>query len=111
MGRPAKPLSERFLQKYRVDLAAGCWLWTDHVDEDGYGIIWVGGKKRIKRAHRVLLNCAEKQFRKILWCAIPVILGTALIPGTSTSEQISRTSPTWFDEAGRQQPSTHNRGN
>ena len=56
MGRPAKPLSERFLQKYRVDLATGCWLWTDHVDEDGYGIIWVGGKKRTKRAHRVSLE-------------------------------------------------------
>lgn len=53
MGYPATPLGERFEKKYEPEPNSGCWLWTDHTDGDGYGIIWVGGGKRTKRAHRV----------------------------------------------------------
>jgi hypothetical protein len=44
-------MHERFLAKTRRDLRTGCWLWTAAHDRDGYGSIYVDGKK--EQAHRV----------------------------------------------------------
>ena len=47
---PEKTLEQRFDEKYRVD-DSGCWLWTEWLDSDGYGIISI--KHKNHRAHRV----------------------------------------------------------
>lgn len=54
-GRPRgvapRPLLERFSEKYLIDIATGCWIWTASKDPRGYGRIGVG--KRVGKAHRV----------------------------------------------------------
>lgn len=47
-----KSLKERF-EKYVV-CGNGCWLWSGHVDKDGYGRIRQGSKSEpLLRSHRV----------------------------------------------------------
>jgi hypothetical protein len=41
----------------RVERGEGCWLWTGKVNEDGYGIFRLAGKKRW--AHRVAYELAN----------------------------------------------------
>lgn len=40
----------RFLSKVAINSESGCWLWTDYLDDDGYGQFKVSGKTL--RAHR-----------------------------------------------------------
>lgn len=48
----ARPLQDR----YSPEPNTGCWLWTDHVNEDGYGSMskWSLERKRTVRAHRAM---------------------------------------------------------
>lgn len=47
----ARPLDERFHEKYQKVPFSGCWLWTGALDTDGYGMIAVG--RGPKAAHRI----------------------------------------------------------
>lgn len=47
----ARPLAERFNEKWTPEPMSGCWLWMASVTVDGYGAIASGGK--VIRAHRV----------------------------------------------------------
>lgn len=47
----SRPLKERFAEKYVVDEATGCWLWTASTDTNGYGHISVG--RKLRQAHRL----------------------------------------------------------
>lgn len=46
-----KSLEQRFWEK--VNKTKSCWNWTSAVGSRGYGIFWVGGKRRNKFAHRM----------------------------------------------------------
>lgn len=46
-----RPVLERLLEKVSVPKSGGCWLWTGHVNNRGYGRIGVGFD--VKYAHRV----------------------------------------------------------
>ena len=52
VNRPTKhiPLRERILEKVAKDERTGCWNWTGHGRQDGYGLVWHNQKAR--RAHR-----------------------------------------------------------
>ncbi len=53
-GRPRTPLIERVLAKVRVD-ASGCWLWLGSTNDQGYGVITLGGRHwRKVRVHRAV---------------------------------------------------------
>lgn len=45
-----RTFAERFADKWHAD-DAGCWLWKEYCDKDGYGRVRVGGRKL--PAHRV----------------------------------------------------------
>ena len=47
----AKTLEQRFWEK--VDKSGYCWEWKSAIGSRGYGVFWVGGKRRNKFAHRV----------------------------------------------------------
>ena len=47
-GRPRVPADVRFWQK--INRTPTCWLWTDHLNADGYGRLLVGDRKIM--AHR-----------------------------------------------------------
>lgn len=47
-----RDISERFAEKWTLDTASGCWLWTGAVDDCGYGLTY-SAKIRSRRAHRV----------------------------------------------------------
>lgn len=50
--RPFTPIEVRFWQK--VEKTETCWLWTDHVKGNGYGVIGAGGKRgKSIHAHRL----------------------------------------------------------
>ena len=51
IGRPPRPLIERFLAKVKV--TASCWEWTGAIDKDGYGRISVSSDIKSAAAHRV----------------------------------------------------------
>ena len=46
-----KTLRERFEEKYEPEPNTGCWLWTNNVSSNGYGLIKLNGRQA--RAHRV----------------------------------------------------------
>lgn len=37
----------------------GCYQWTDALCATGYGVIWVGGRKRTELAHRISYRIAK----------------------------------------------------
>lgn len=49
-------LAEKFANKYEAVPWSGCWIWTGHIDKDGYGqiaeYIKNTGKRTGLRAHR-----------------------------------------------------------
>ena len=47
----ARPLEERFHEKYERIPFGACWIWTAALDTDGYGMIAVGNTP--KPAHRI----------------------------------------------------------
>lgn len=53
IGRPAKPMIERFLCKVRKGTACDCHIWAGAKDKDGYGFIKRKDGKQI-RAHRFI---------------------------------------------------------
>ena len=42
---------DRFHRNYRVDPVTGCLVWTDWVNDKGYGMLDMPGNKKV-RAHR-----------------------------------------------------------
>ena len=52
VGRPPKPLIDRFTSKFIPVPESGCWLWAGASDLDGYGFIKRKDGKQL-RAHRV----------------------------------------------------------
>ncbi len=50
-------LESRFNGKIRK--TDTCWIWTGATAEGRYGVIWVGGSKRNKYAHRVAWELAN----------------------------------------------------
>lgn len=52
-AKPGTPMDERLMLHVRKD-ENGCWLWTAHTNNKGYGKVMVGGKSgKLKYAHRV----------------------------------------------------------
>ena len=52
-----KTLYERFQDKYIVDPETNCWLWQGQKHSQGYGQLWIEGRrKKILKAHRVAAN-------------------------------------------------------
>jgi hypothetical protein len=54
-GPKPRPILERFLEKFKVNLKTGCWEWTSTCAGAGYGILFshhVKGKVRFVYAHR-----------------------------------------------------------
>lgn len=49
---PRKPLEVRFLEK--IEKTYHCWNWVSAKIETGYGTFWVGGKRRMMYAHRLM---------------------------------------------------------
>ena len=49
----SRPIEERFWG--RVNKGAGCWLWTGHRNDDGYGMIGSGGRIgfKMRSTHRL----------------------------------------------------------
>lgn len=48
-----RPALERFLEKVRIPVAGGCWLWIGAQNGRGYGVFGIGGGSRsIAKAHR-----------------------------------------------------------
>ncbi len=48
-------IEQRFVEKFKINEATGCWEWTGHIASDGYGIFWPDGTRSEKmrvRAHR-----------------------------------------------------------
>jgi len=53
MAIPARPLADRFREKYRVNPQTGCWDWTASTKRNGYGQIGVPHPKpTMIEAHR-----------------------------------------------------------
>lgn len=51
MARPRRDVAERFSECWMPEPFSGCWLWTGHAKETGYGVIcW---NLRPIRAHRL----------------------------------------------------------
>ena len=48
---------DRFWSK--VDKSEGCWLWTAHRNQKGYGIFWFSKPKRGVSAHRFAYELAS----------------------------------------------------
>jgi hypothetical protein len=46
-------LRERFDEKWQLDKATGCWLWTGATAGKGYGEIKIPGERRQAYAHRL----------------------------------------------------------
>jgi hypothetical protein len=63
MNSYKRPLEERMLNKFRVDGATRCWLWTAAQDKKGYGVIQEGGFYAPKNllAHRAswMIHCGD----------------------------------------------------
>jgi HNH endonuclease len=53
MSRPARPLLERFEEKYIPEPNSGCWIWVGALDRDGYGRFYVDGTATSVSAHRI----------------------------------------------------------
>ncbi len=57
MARPVIPLEKKFLDRLErvVVCPSSCWIWTDVLDKDGYGIVQhtVNYVKQHIRAHRM----------------------------------------------------------
>jgi hypothetical protein len=72
-----KTLSERLLEKTRLDGVTGCLVWTGYVNPDGYGMISVGGAAgRPHSSHRVAWELAHGKI-PIGICASVVVATTA----------------------------------
>lgn len=46
-----KTLTERFEEKYICDIKTGCWKWIAYIGTQGYGEMFVDGRK--EKAHRI----------------------------------------------------------
>jgi hypothetical protein len=53
-GPQPRPLIDRINEK--LDKTGDCWVWTACVNNDGYGEIAVGNRKK-KKAHRAMWEC------------------------------------------------------
>lgn len=51
-NRRKPPPEIRFHNLYIPEPNTGCWLWTNALDKDGYGFIFIDRKTSSKRAHR-----------------------------------------------------------
>lgn len=53
MGRKKINVIEKFWSKVEKTTDDQCWQWLGSLDKDGYGQIWDGFAKKMKRAHKV----------------------------------------------------------
>jgi len=53
MGRPKINVIEKFWAKVAQGSTDECWPWLGAPDKDGYGQIWDGNARKMKRAHKV----------------------------------------------------------
>jgi hypothetical protein len=53
MARPKINVIDKFWAKVDVRSDDDCWPWLGSPDKDGYGQIWDGHAKKMKRAHKV----------------------------------------------------------
>lgn len=59
--------ARRFWSKVRVD-ESGCWLWTGHVNKDGYGLIAGSWFKGTRLVHRLAWLLIRKQLSSAYLC-------------------------------------------
>ena len=52
-GMKKQTMLEKVLTKHRKDAVTGCWLWTDALNTNGYGVVWDPAKQKQSKAHRV----------------------------------------------------------
>jgi hypothetical protein len=51
MSKTARPVRERFYEKFFIDISTGCWIWTGPLRKDLYGYLKIDGRSVL--AHRV----------------------------------------------------------
>jgi hypothetical protein len=56
-----KSMRKRFYEKIRLSEDTQCWQWDSAIGSRGYGLFWVGGKKRTAFAHRVSWEMHNEQ--------------------------------------------------
>ena len=44
---------QKVLTKHRKDPVTDCWIWTDALNTNGYGVVWDPAKQKQCKAHRV----------------------------------------------------------
>lgn len=85
-----RPLAERMWTKFeRVD---GHWLWTDHLDEHGYGRLTIDGRSR--PAHRVMYELLVGPVSRGLHidhlCRVPRCVNPSHLEPVTPAENIRR---------------------
>lgn len=63
-GRQARPILERFNERFKLDSISDCWLWTGPLTPDGYGNFQ---GKRPSSAHRVSWELHRGEIPKDTW--------------------------------------------
>lgn len=66
LGRLDETVKQRVLALITPEPNSGCWLWTGHIGEDGYGKIRISGKMR--RVHRIAYASMKGEVGTLLVC-------------------------------------------
>lgn len=86
------PLSDRVQGRYRVDEDSGCWVWTDAVNDRGYGQLGYRGK--IVYAHRVSYEAAKGPIPAAMdldhLCRVPRCINPDHLEAVNHAENIRR---------------------
>jgi hypothetical protein len=51
--------ARRSQTQYTVDSETGCWVWSGHINANGYAMMWDGSAKKSRSAHRVYYERAR----------------------------------------------------
>ncbi len=52
-GMKKQTMQQKVLTKHRKDPVTDCWVWTDALNTNGYGVVWDPAKQKQCKAHRV----------------------------------------------------------